>query len=92
MVYSFQCSCGYEKDFKCSIKEHSLLKDKMECDRCGQVMVQKVEAPNFRLGGSGWYRDNYSSGVDTQADLDRELRINDSINNKTAQGKYEMEI
>jgi putative FmdB family regulatory protein len=92
-TYDYTCfGCNKSTERRMTFEQHENTKDSQYCDECGAIMKQKVSAPSFNLVGSGWYRDGFSGSVNTQAELDKELKIYDKHRDKQAQNKYDREL
>lgn len=92
-TYEFACfGCNKLVEKRMKISEYSENKDSMYCDDCGAVLKPKVSSPHFKLEGTGWYRDGYFGGVNTQKELDSELRQYDSHRNNQENNIYDREI
>lgn len=59
-IYEYGCEdCGQTHDALQKISDAPLT----DCPECGQAALKKkISAPNFRLGGSGWYETDFKSG------------------------------
>lgn len=94
MQYNFNCdNCKNTIELKWTFSEHSLMKDSVICETCGEKRYQAVAPLNFRLKGDCWYsRDggNNSAGVgyemtdnSMKASRDEVAKLEDIANNYT---------
>jgi len=60
-IYEFQCpKCG-KITVKYDIPITSTLR-KIACSFCGEEASKIISSSTFKLDGSGWYKDGYSTG------------------------------
>lgn len=86
MTYDFECkNCKKIFDYLMKLDEYDQYKDLMYCPKCEAKMERVISAIPFRLKGSNWYRDGYSSQIDydegeSKKEWDQHKRKEDKLN------------
>lgn len=54
--YDFACkSCNKIYEMTLTFAEHEILKNKLECQECHDLLIQCIAPTNFVLKGEGWF-------------------------------------